>query len=56
MTGLQQDLLKGTGSSKLKRMAGKLESKHGKEAKEIVKTLVTRWTAFLQAERPWVTA
>lgn len=56
MTGLQQDLLKGAGSSKLKRLAGRLEHQRGKETKEILKTLVERWTVFSQAERPWITA
>lgn len=55
MTGLQRDLLKGTGKSKLKRMARKLEDKRAKEAKEIMKTLVERWRTFAQVEGPWVT-
>ena len=56
MTGLQRDLLKGTGKPKLKRLARKLEKKRAKEAKNIMKTLVERWTSFAQAEGPWVTA
>ena len=46
MTGLQRDLLKGPGKSKLKRMARTLADKRGKEAEEIKKTLVERWTAY----------
>jgi CHAD domain-containing protein len=53
---LHRDLLKGAGNSKLKRMARKLEKQRGKEAEEIMETLVVRWTEFSQAPRPWTTA
>lgn len=53
---LHRDLLKGTVNSKLKRMARKLEKQRGKEAEEITKTLVGRWTEFSQAPKPWTTA
>ena len=54
LPGLQKDLLKDTRSSKLKRLAGKLEGKRGRESKEIRKNLIERWQAFSDAERPWV--
>lgn len=56
LSGLQKDLLKGTGSSKLKRLADKLEDKREKESGDIKKNLMERWQAFSEAEHPWVKA
>ena len=50
LSGLQKDLLKGTGSSKLKRLADKLEDKREKESEDIKKNLMERWQAFSEAE------
>lgn len=56
LSGLQKDLLKGAGSSKLKRLADKLEDKREKESGDIKKNLMERWHAFSEAEHPWVKA
>jgi CHAD domain-containing protein len=53
LSGLQEDLLRGTRNSKLKRIAGKLEDKRYKESKEIKKDVMERWQAFSEAEHPW---
>jgi CHAD domain-containing protein len=54
LPGLQKDLLNDTRSSKLKRLAGKLENKREKQSEEIKKNLLERWQAFSEAEHPWV--
>jgi CHAD domain-containing protein len=53
LSGLQKDLLKDTRSSKLTRLAGKLENKRQKESEEIKKDLMARWQAFSAAAHPW---
>jgi CHAD domain-containing protein len=52
LSGLQEDLLRGTHNSKLIRIAGKLEDKRYKESKEIKKNVMERWQAFSEAEHP----
>ena len=53
MTRLQQDLLKDCGNSKLRRVAGKLETKGQREAEIISEKLVQRWEVFSRTKRPW---
>ena len=52
-TGLQKQLLKGHGSSRVKRFAVNLEGKRYKQAKRQRKTLEKRWREFGHAKRPW---
>lgn len=53
LSGLQENLLKGNRSSKLKHVAVKLENKRVKESEELKKNLIERWHAFTEAEHPW---
>ena len=47
MPELQKDLLKGSKSRKLTRYSRKLIDKRGKQARDIRKTLNSRWDALL---------
>ncbi|MEN8130315.1 MAG: CHAD domain-containing protein [Pseudomonadota bacterium] len=55
-TGLQKQLLKGHGSSQVKRFAVNLEGRRSKQAIRQIKTLEKRWQVFAQAKLPWRTA
>jgi len=53
LPGLQKDLLKGEKKGNLKRYAGRLVAKRGKQATALRKTLRKSWDAFCNAEPPW---
>ena len=53
MTGLQEDLLKNRGNSKLRRVAGKLEARGLREAEIVNGKLIQRWEIFSQEKPPW---
>jgi len=53
MSGLQEDLLKGTKNRNLRHFARALINKRGKQARAVRKALLARWNAFSQAQRPW---